>query len=334
MKINWVWIVILVGSAGVASCTKDDRPSVVVYTALDPIFSRDIFQRFENETGIHVDAVYDTEAVKTTGLVERVRRESRRPRCDVFWNNEILRTIRLAADGHLEPYVSSSSKDIPTEFKDPQGFWTGFAARARTIAFDPTKIQPSEVPGGHAGLTDPRWRGRVSIANPAFGTTGSHLACLLASWGEERYREYLQALAQNEVRVVAGNATSRDKVLSGEVDLGLTDTDDVEVVRQRGAAIDDSLFRDEGAIVLPNTVALIKNSPHPHEARQFIDFVLSESIEEALAASKSRQIPVRSNVPVPASGLKLSDFRRSVVDYPAAARVLPNALRIAGEILR
>ncbi len=315
------------------SCGSD-QPTVVVYTALDPIFSRTIFERFERETGIRVNAVFDTEATKTTGLVERIRRESKRPRCDVFWNNEVLRTIRLAHEGVLAPYFSPAAADIPDEFKDAKGHWTGFAARARTIAYDPKRVTETDVPRDHAGLLAPRWKGRVSIANPQFGTTGSHLACLLDIWGEERYRSFLQSLVDNGVRVVSGNATSRDKVLSGEVDLGLTDTDDVEVVRRRGESIAESLYSDEGAIVLPNTIALIKDAPHTEAGQTFIDFVLSVEVEAALAASKSRQIPVRDAVPVPEAGLRLRDFRRANVDYESAAKILPQALRIAQEILR
>src|SRR4051812_1666855 len=75
-------------------CAKA-RPEVVVYTALDQIYSEPILNRFQAQTGITVRPVYDSEAAKTTGLVSRLEAERERARCDVFWNNEIVRTIRL-----------------------------------------------------------------------------------------------------------------------------------------------------------------------------------------------------------------------------------------------
>ena len=58
-----------------ASCGSDDRRQVIIYCALDSVFSSQILDQFERDTGIDVRAVHDTEATKTTGLVERLRRE-------------------------------------------------------------------------------------------------------------------------------------------------------------------------------------------------------------------------------------------------------------------
>ena len=69
---------------------------VVVYTALDEQFSRPIFEQFTAETGIRVLAKYDTESTKSVGLTQALLAERARPRCDVFWNNEIVNTLRLA----------------------------------------------------------------------------------------------------------------------------------------------------------------------------------------------------------------------------------------------
>lgn len=310
-----------------------DRPVVVVYTSLDPVFSRSILSRFEEETGIEVREVFDTEATKTTGLVERIRRERSRPLCDVFWSNEPLRTIRLAEEGCFEPYLSPAATGIDGAHRDEAGLWTGFAARARVIAFDPERISGDALPSTLEQLLEPRFRGQVALADPRFGTTGSHLAALLSQWGEERYRAFLSGLRENEVQIVGGNSMSRDRVLSGECLLGLTDTDDVEVSRRAGDRIFETLLPEEGTLILPNTVALVAGAPHPREARLLIDHLLAPEREELLAASSSRQIPLRPGVPVPPGGLSLAEVRSAPVSLEDAAAALPDALRIAREIL-
>ena len=108
----------------VLSCTlalagADNSQPIVVYAALDREFSEPILKAFEQQTGIEVRAVYDTEAAKTVGLVNRIRAEKNRPRCDVFWNNEIVNTIRLKQEGLLQPCRPPQAVNYPAEFKDP-----------------------------------------------------------------------------------------------------------------------------------------------------------------------------------------------------------------------
>jgi iron(III) transport system substrate-binding protein len=117
-----------------AGCSKEQpaaQQKVVVYTSLDKVFSQPILEEFERKTDIKVKAVYDSEATKTTGLVNRLIAEKDSPRADVFWNSETGRTIVLKQKGVLTPYESPSAADIPATFKDAQGFWSGFGARCR-----------------------------------------------------------------------------------------------------------------------------------------------------------------------------------------------------------
>ena len=87
-------------------------------------------------------------------------------------------------------------------------------------------------------------------------------------------------------------------------------------------------------MVLPNTVSLVQGGPHPEEGRALIDYLLSEEVERRLAASSSRQIPVRASVPVPEGGLRLTDVSRLRVSFDRAADALPLALEAAQDILR
>jgi iron(III) transport system substrate-binding protein len=105
----------------------------VIYTSLDRPHSKPVLDRFEKETGIRVKALYDTEASKTVGLVNRLIGESSHPQADVFWSSEVIRTLVLKDKGVLAAYRSPAADQIPPEFRDPEGYWTGFAARARVL---------------------------------------------------------------------------------------------------------------------------------------------------------------------------------------------------------
>jgi len=145
---------------------------VVVYVSEDQVFSEPVLKEFEKETGIRVKAVFDTEEAKGTGVMNRLIAEGPNPQADVYWANEPIRAEVLRQKGILEPYVSPNAKDIPEEFKDPRGFWTGFSARARVLIVN--KAQ-KDLPRSIMDLIDPKWKARAVIANPLFGTTTTHI---------------------------------------------------------------------------------------------------------------------------------------------------------------
>jgi len=320
-----------------AGCGGEDKPVVVVYTALDEMFSRPILAKFEEQTGLEVLPVYDTEASKTTGLVMRIINEANRPRADVFWNNELAQTIVLKHKGLLEAYASPAAEAIPERYKDPEHFWTGFAARARVIIYNTDLVQ--EPPASIMAYLDPKWKGRAAIAKPLFGTTATHAAALFTLWGEEKAQKFFQGLLANDVAVLAGNATVRDMVASGAYAWGLTDTDDAN------GAIEDGLpakwrFPDQedgglGTLVIPNTVAVVKNAPHPEAARKLIDYLLSPEVERVLAEVRGMQIPLNPAVEAPQNVPKLSEIRTMNVDFSAvAANMEATATFIRKEFLR
>src|SRR5262245_54071325 len=99
------------------ACRPQAAEEVVVYTALDREFSEPIFDDFTRESGIVVRAKYDTEANKTVGLVNLILNERDRPRCDLFWNNEPINTLRLERAGVLRPLAVAAAADFPAEFR-------------------------------------------------------------------------------------------------------------------------------------------------------------------------------------------------------------------------
>ena len=115
-------MVLFVLSAILGGCGRKEE--VVLYTAVEQVYCEELFRQFAEETGSSVLDGYDTEANKTTGLVNRIISEADRPVCDVFWNNEFIQTIDLQERGLLECYVPAGTEDIPEAYKDPEGYWT------------------------------------------------------------------------------------------------------------------------------------------------------------------------------------------------------------------
>ncbi|MGH9324011.1 MAG: extracellular solute-binding protein [Vicinamibacteria bacterium] len=306
--------------------------TVTVYVSTDRVFSEPVLLEYENQSGVRVSAVYDTEETKSTGLANRLLAEKARPQADVFWSNEPVRTLVLKSKDVLAPYRSPSATGIPAALVDPDGYWTGFSARIRVIAYNTTLVEPQDAPQSVFDLADPKWKGEAAMADPRFGSTSFHVAALYAVAGDERMDDFFRRLEANDVRIVDGNSVVRDMVARGEVKVGLTDTDDVNVGIENGQPIGMVLPDREGlgVPVMPNMVSLIAGAPHPEEARRLIDYLLSADVERQLAQSEAVQIPLHAGVQGPKNMPAIDTFEPMMLDYTkAAARVEDVTSRLA-----
>jgi iron(III) transport system substrate-binding protein len=287
---------------------------LVVYCAHDAVFSEQILRDFEKRTGIAVSLRFDTEATKSLGLTEMLIREKDAPRCDVYWNNELLGMMDLQQRGLLLPYQGSGYARIPAAFKAADGSWTGFAARLRvTIANTGTPVGTTEpnleeiVPGSDLS--------KIAIAKPLYGTTLTHYAALWQLWGREKLIAWHRAWRANGGQECNGNGGVKDIVAAGVCYAGYTDTDDFFEAKDEGRPVVMYPVRLENGqtIAIPNTVAIIRGTKRLEAAQQLVDFLLSADTEIALARSKARQIPL-GPVPVDQVPAEVKELARWVKD--------------------
>ena len=330
-------VALLISVVGLVACrselSQEAQRTVTIYVSTDRVFSEPVLREYEKRTGVRVNPVYDTEETKSTGLANRLIAEKERPQADVFWSNEPVRTLVLKSRGVLVPYRSPSAEGIPSALLDPEGYWTGFSARIRVLAYNTKLVKPDEAPRSVFDLADPKWRGQVAMADPRFGSTSFHVAALYAMAGDEKMDDFFRRLKANGVRVVDGNSVVRDLVARGEVKIGLTDTDDVNVAIEDKQPIAMVLPDADGlgVPVMPNMVSLIANAPHRDEGQRLIDYLLSADVERQLAQSEAVQIPVHAGVAGPKNIPAIDTFKPMTLDYTkAATRVEDVTGRLAG----
>ncbi len=334
----WAAMLVLLGAAG--GCKRGGESSeqssgrVVVYCSVDAEFARAVFDRYRAATGVELAAVTDSEAGKTTGLVNRIISEARagRPRADVLWSSELFNTILLARKGLLEPYDSPAAADIPVRFKDPKNHWTALAVRGRVIAFDPEQTDSAALPGLWSDLAKPEFAGQLAFANPLFGTTRGHLAAMFALWGEEKGKAFLTGLREGGALITDGNSSAVRALIAGRARIAATDTDDVWVAQRGGASLDLRYpdMGDGGTLLIPCSVALVKGGPSPQASRKLVDFLVSAEVERMLAKSASGNIPVRQAL---RKELGMDWPKETKITFEAVADAMDEAVAAAREIL-
>src|SRR4051812_25068870 len=164
------------------SCGKSDPPrEVVLYSSVDEPYVTPLIKRFEQQTGVHVRFVPDTEANKSAGLAERIEAEKDHPRADVYWGNEVFHTINLAEQGIFAPYQPATATDVPAKWRAKDDLFVGIGLRARLIVVS-TK-QTVNV-RGLSDLRKPDLKAKIGLSHPGFGTASGHIAALYVTWGE------------------------------------------------------------------------------------------------------------------------------------------------------
>ncbi len=298
--------------------------SVVVYSALDREFAEPVLNELSRKAGVSVRAKFDVESTKTVGLTNTLIAEAVQPRCDLFWNNEILNTMRLKDRGLLQTFKPRHADDVPPAFKDPEGYWYGFAARARILIVNTKTVSEADRPKGLADLVNPRWKGKIGIAKPLFGTTATQAACLFAAWGEDKARAFFRDLKANGVQVFSGNRQVATAAGSGQIAFGLTDTDDANGEIESGSPV-AIIYPDRepdqlGTLFIPNTLAMMKGAPHADAARQLADLIVSPEVETELAQGQSVQIPLLKSTKKPAQVETPATVHAMNVDFQAAVK--------------
>jgi iron(III) transport system substrate-binding protein len=240
-----------------------------------------------------------------------------------------VNTIRLKEEGLLEKYHPKAAEAFAATFKDADGYWSGFAARARVILVNTNIVQAGDEPDSIYSLADPAWKGKTGIAKPLFGTTATHASCLFAKLGEEEARKFFELLKNNDVQIQSGNKSVALAVSAGRLAFGLTDTDDAIIEVESGRPV-KIVYPDSGAgqlglLFIPNTLSLIRNAPHADEGKRLIEYLLSPEVEAALAEAGSAQIPLNPGVKTQTRVKTPADVVAMDVDFSKAAEEFSKA---------
>lgn len=313
--VSKLFIVVL--SVLLCGCAGGRKQELVVYTNEDRLFSEPILRNFERAYGISVRAVFDK---RSSSLVQRLISEKNAPQADVYWADNPMDAELLKRRGVTASYFSPNAKAIPEGFKDTEGHWTGFSARARVLV---ARRGLTEKPAGMAAFSDPRFRGKGVVTSPLNKSGAAHLAALFSTSGNERGRQMLNSMKKNDTKVSPSDGRSADLVMTGACDFAVVDSVDA-VARMRRYGSLEIIYPDQregepGVLMIPNAVMLIRGARNAENARRLIDALLSSDTERKLASDDCAQVPLHPDVEAPPELRRVSDVHTMKVDFGAVA---------------
>ncbi|HSL64004.1 MAG TPA: iron ABC transporter substrate-binding protein [Gaiellaceae bacterium] len=253
----------------------DDDGTLVVYSGREEEIVEPLFERFEEQTGIEVEARYGDSAELAATIAE----EGDNSPADVFFAQDAGTLGAVAAEGLLAQLPQELLGRVDARFRDPDGRWVGTSGRARVVVYNTEALSEDELPDTIFGYTDPRWKGKLGLA-PTNASFQAFVSAMRLTEGEERTREWLEGIKANEPKFYEKNTPVVEAVANGEIDAGFVNHYYLSLVQAESpdAPVANHFLQagDPGALVNVAGAAVVAGAEHAEAAQRFVEFLLSE----------------------------------------------------------
>jgi iron(III) transport system substrate-binding protein len=271
-----------------------DTEALVVYSGRSEELVGPILERFEEESGIEVEARYGD----TAEMANLILTEGENSPADVFFAQDAGALGAVAEQDLLTALPTETLETVDERFRSPDGEWVGISGRSRVVVYNTDNVSEDELPDTIFGYTDPEWSGRIGWA-PTNGSFQSFVTALRVIEGEDRAREWLEGIQANDPSVYEGNNPALDAVIAGEVDVAFVNhyylmqrlAEDPDVP----AANDFLTDGDPGALVNVAGVGVLGTSDDAQAAMRLVDFLLSEEAQTYFA-EETKEYPLVEGV--------------------------------------
>jgi len=235
-------------------------------------------------------------------LVQKMLAEYQAKRYDVDIIDGTVSPTMVRRAGYLQRFYSPVLADYPADLKDSQGFWGSTNLYFFATGYNTRMVKPNEVPKTYEDLLNPRWKGQMMWSTSRGSGAPIFTGTILNTMGPEAGKTYLQKLkTQNIAKTTASNRQVLDLTIAGEYPLALQIFNHhAYISKTAGAPVD--WMPHEPVTATIQTIALAKNSPHPHAAMLFIDFAVSEKGQKVF--QQSNYLPSHPKVPAKQADLK------------------------------
>jgi iron(III) transport system substrate-binding protein len=264
-------LVVLPGSAVAAE--------VVLYSSNPSELIDLVAKGFEEKTGIKVSVV----RLGTGEAMKRIAAEKDKPLCDVFWSGDVA--VLENAKENFQSYRSPEAAGLPAGYVEKDARWTASNAHVMVIMVNKAMVKEPEMPKTWRDLFAPQWKGKVVMANPEkSGSAYAQAYGIYKLYGVEG----IQRLIDNS-KILDSSSLIYKGVAAGEYPLGVT----MEYAAHRYIEGGDKnvgiIYPADGAFMAPEALGIVKNCPHPEEAKKFADYLLSKKVVDEIFAKFSRR---------------------------------------------
>lgn len=275
---------------------SDSPDTLVLYNGQHPQLTSVLVQAFTRQTHIKVSVRTGDGIV----LADQILEEGSSSPADVYLTENSPELMNLEAHGLLAKLPVSALEQIPARERSPAGEWVGVALRVSSLAYDPARVSPSQLPSSVLQLAEPQWKGKIAVA-PTDSDFPPVVGAIIADYGKPAAAKWLTGIKRNaqtyqdEEGVVA--AVNRGDVAAGIVNqyywyrlrLELGDNG----IHSRLYYFPD---HDPGSIENTSGAAVLASSKHRQDAQALVRFISGAAGQRILASSYDFEYPARPGI--------------------------------------
>ncbi|KAF2956867.1 ABC transporter substrate-binding protein [Marinitoga sp. 38H-ov] len=280
---------------------------VKAYTTLEEPLAKELFDRFEQETGIKVEWV----RLSTGETVARLEAERENPQASIWVGGVGLGHVEAKQKGLTTPYKSPLAANTPAQFRDPENYWIGLYVGVLAFATneDRAKELGLEAPKGWFDIIDSKYAGLVRVANPnTSGTAYNVITTVLHMFheDEELTFTFLHQLDESIDQYTKSGSAGGKQAAIGEIPFAIGYAHDMFKLIANGAPLKVTVPMEGTGYELAS-MSLVKNGPNPVNAKKLYNWMLQREAQEMI--SKWFVLPVSKIAPKDKAPLNIEELR-------------------------
>jgi iron(III) transport system substrate-binding protein len=307
---------------------------VNIYSSRHYASDQAIYAEFTRQTGIAINR----KEGKPEELLQLILAQGQASPADVFITVDAGNIWKAEQANVLAPLDSPEIRArVPANFREESGLWFGVAKRIRMIFVADAQAAALNV-NSYADLADPRLKGTVCVRQSSNVYNLSLLASFIAENGATAAETWAKGVVSNMARPPEGGDTDQLLgVASGQCSVALANhyyflrlARDAAPDSKAAAAKLKPVFPDQsgkGAHANITAAGLVRWSPHPAEAKQFLEFLVTDKAQ-GYFADLTNEFPIVSSVPLPAALQKLGAFKVNDADVRSYGKFQAEAQQI------
>ncbi len=278
------------------SAVAGSEQAVTIYSSRNEQLIKPLLDRYTEETGVQIELVTD----KTGPLMARLDAEGQNTPADMLLTVDAGNLWQAAQQGLLQPVASEVlESNVPAKYRDPEGHWTGLSLRARTIFYDPSKVEASEL-STYADLADSKWKGKLCLRTSKKVYNQSLVASMIEHLGVDETERVSRGWVDNLATDVFSDDTSLlEAIAAGQCEVGVANS------YYYGRLLDDKpdfpvqIFwanqDTTGTHVNVSGAGVVANASNPDGALKLMEWLSSDEAQ-GIYASADKEFPVKEGV--------------------------------------
>ncbi len=290
-----------------------EATELTIYSGRNENLVGPLLERYQEVSGVTVNVRYGG----TAELAATIMEEGQNSPADVFFGQDAGALGALSLAGRFTQLPAEILDRVDPRFQSGSGDWVGASGRARVFVYNTEMVSMDELPNDIWELTEPQWKGKIGWA-PTNGSFQAFVTAVRVLEGEDRAREWLEAMIANDVQIYAKNTPIVEATGRGEVVLGLVN----HYYLYRFLAEDPGFQArnhhpsagDAGAMINVAGVGILDTAKDQAAAEAFVAFLLSDEAQTYFS-EQTNEYPLVTGIPTTAEGLlPLADVNTPDID--------------------